>query len=193
MSFGYTRRVILQCLIRHYFFYATNALDYKTTDVVYITLALQNMVLWKKITIGVLAAFALLLAAGFAGVVWLWPSTSDMCADTLIGESPSPNGKLKAVLFQTDCGATTDFNSHVAIMPINSSLSDDTPGFFGNKSFFAADTNHGQAPAGKSRGPEVRLRWGSDTILEIAYHDLARVIRAEKTSKGVSIDYHTFH
>ncbi|MGZ8892359.1 MAG: hypothetical protein ACXW1R_05415 [Halobacteriota archaeon] len=151
------------------------------------------MVLWKKITLGVLAAFTILLIAGIAGVVWLGQSTSDMCADTLIGESPSPNGKLKAVLFQTDCGATTDFNSHVAIMPSNSSLADETPRFFGYGSLFAADTNHGKAPAGKGGGPEVRLHWSSDNILEIEYHDLARVIRAEKTSKGVSIDYHTFH
>jgi hypothetical protein len=156
-------------------------------------LALQNMVIWKKITLGVLAAFTLLLAAGIAGVGWLGQSTSDMCADTLIGESPSPNGKLKAVLFQIDCGATTGFNSHVAIIPINSSLPEGTHQFFGNRSFFAADTNHGKAPAGKGRGPEVQLRWGSDAILEIAYHDLARVIRAEKTSKGIRIDYHTFH
>lgn len=151
------------------------------------------MVFWKKISLGVLATFTLLLAAGIAGVVWLGQSTSDMCADTLIGESPSPNGKLKAVLFQIDCGATTGFNSHVTIMPSNSSLSNESQGVFENRSFFAADTNGGKTPAGKDGGPEVRLRWGSDTVLEIDYHDLARVIRAEKTSKGVSIGYHTFH
>lgn len=93
------------------------------------------MTLWKQITLSVLEVFALLLAGFIAFVVLLGQSTSDMCADTLISETPSPSGKLKAVLFQVDCGATTGFNSHVAIMPSNSSLSSESQGIFGSRSF----------------------------------------------------------
>lgn len=151
------------------------------------------MVLWKQIILGVIEVFALLLVGFIACVVLLGQVTSDMCADTLISETPSPSGKLKAVLFQSDCGATTGFNSHVAIMPSNSSLSSESQGIFGSRSFFAADTNGGKAPAGKGGGPEVQLHWVSDANLEVGYNNLDRVIRAEKTSKGVSIAYHTFH
>ena len=127
------------------------------------------------------------------GLFLLGQSSSDMCADNFLSETPSPNRKLKAVLFQIDCGATTGFNSHVAIMPINNSLSNEPQGVFENRSFFATDTDHGKAPIGEGGGPEVRLKWASDTKLEIQYHELARVIRADKTSKGVSVVYHTFH
>ena len=115
---------------------------------------------------------------------------SDMCATTVIDQVASPNGKLKAVEFQIDCGATSDFNSQVAIVPGNKDVSqkDSLP-----KSFFVADRDHGRAPEGKDRGPELRLKWLSDSRLEIQHHEFARVIRAEKTSKGVTIDYLTFH
>lgn len=115
---------------------------------------------------------------------------SDMCATTVIDQVASPNGKLKAVEFQIDCGATSDFNSQVTIVSGNKDVSqkDSLP-----KSFFVADRDHGRAPEGKERGPELRLNWLSDSRLEIQHHELARVIRAEKSSKGVTIDYRTFH
>ena len=114
---------------------------------------------------------------------------ADMCATTVIDQVASPNGKLKAVLFQVDCGATTDFNSHVAIIPsnIDSSQKDSLP-----QSFFAADGNHGRAPAGKGGGPEVQLRWQTDNRLEIQHHNLVRIIRAETKSEDVAIQYQTF-
>ncbi len=123
-------------------------------------------------------------------------ATSDMCAETVISEIASPNKKLKAVIFQIDCGATTGFNSHVVIMASNSSLSKESQsqGLFGApRSLFAADTNHSRAPAGKGGGPEVRLSWISDTKLEIQYHKFARVIRSNLLSKGVDISYQTFN
>ena len=151
------------------------------------------MALWKKVVIGLFGAFALLVATAIGSFLLLGASSSDMCADTLLSETPSPNGKLKAVLFQIDCGATSGFDSHVAIMPIKSSLSNESQGAFENRSFFTADTNHDKAPIDEGGGTEVRLNWASNDKLDIQYHELARVIRAEKTSKGVSVVYHTFH
>lgn len=144
------------------------------------------MLLWKKIVIGLVTVLLLLVATAIGGLYFLGQSFSDMCGVNLFRETPSPNGKLKAVLFQIDCGATTGFNSHVAIMPSNVSLSSNT------KSFFAADRNGGKAPDGEGGGPEVQVNWVSDVKLDIQYHEFARIFENEKTSEGVSIVYHTF-
>ena len=144
------------------------------------------MATWKK---AVLWFFGTLIAIFVGCVALLICLSADMCATKVIDQVASPNGKLKAVLFQIDCGATTDFNSHVAIVPSNVDISqkDSLP-----KSFFVADTNHGRAPVGNSEGPEVRLHWHAEDRLELRHHNLIRLVRADVQSVGVTIDYQTF-
>lgn len=57
---------------------------------------------------------------------------------------------------------------------------------------FVADTDHGRARTGVTRGPEVRLNWSSDKRLEVHYHQFARVIRSEEKARGVEIRYAMF-
>lgn len=144
------------------------------------------MATWKKITLWVLTTLIVIVASCTA---MLSHFLDDLCATIIIDQVDSPNGKLKAVLFQIDCGATTDFNSQVAIVPGDLDISerDALP-----KSFFAADGNHGRAPAGKGGGPEVRLGWDDNHLLELQYSNEARVIRAETQVKDVTIVYHIF-
>lgn len=144
------------------------------------------MALWKKLTLAVLGTLIVITGGCLA---WLDRLSAGLCAQTIIEQVPSPSGKLKAIVFQIDCGATTDFNSHVSIVRSNAAVSSksELP-----KSFFVIDTNHGQAPEGKEHGPEVRLKWLSDEHLDIQHHELARVIRAETSSDTVQINYATF-
>lgn len=145
-----------------------------------------GMATWKKLVLWLLTA-AIVTIGGCAAL--LDHLFSGMCATTVIDQVASPSGELKAVVFQIDCGATGGFNSQVAIVSADKDVSgkDALP-----KSFFAADADHGKAPEGKAHGPEVRLNWLSDSRLEIQHHELARRIRAEKSSKGVTVDYRTF-
>lgn len=141
---------------------------------------------WKNIILGLLTV-AIVTIGGCAAL--LDHLLSDICSTTVIDQAASPSGKFKAVVFQIDCGATSDFNSQVAIVPSNNDVSQKgSP----PNSFFVADKDHGRAPEGKEHGPEIRLSWLSDSSLEIQYHELARVIRADKYSKGVAVDYRTF-
>lgn len=145
---------------------------------------------WKKVTLWMIGVVAVVFGGGMLIVAAVFGDAfDDMCATTVIDQFASPSGKLKAVLFQIDCGATTGFNSQVSIVPGNVDITqkDSIP-----KSFFAANDNHGQAPAGKGGGPEVRLAWKTDDLLEIQHHDLAGIIRAESKSKGVFIEYRTY-
>jgi len=118
---------------------------------------------------------------GFIAVFAL--GDSSMCANEALVEAASPSTKLKAIVFQRDCGATTGFSTQVAVVPANESLPNE-PG-----NVFVADTNHGAAPSGRGGGPEVVVHWLSDGTLHIDHHPSARVFLAERRVDHVQIEY----
>lgn len=48
-----------------------------------------------------------------------------VCSTNQIASYPSLNNKNKAVVYQFDCGATTGYSTHVAILPIEEELEKD--------------------------------------------------------------------
>ncbi|MFH0783005.1 MAG: hypothetical protein V2B20_13800 [Pseudomonadota bacterium] len=114
-----------------------------------------------------------------------------LCGEMIIDKIPSPDGDFNAIVFERDCEATTSFSTQVALLRSRSTSS--TTPHDRKKSFFVADCNHNLAPSGAGGGPEVRIRWLSNNSLEIENHYMARIIRAESMSKGVSIQYRTFY
>ena len=50
---------------------------------------------------------------------------SGMCANTVITSSTSPNEKLKVVLFERSCGATTGFSSQISLLESGEDLSNE--------------------------------------------------------------------
>lgn len=130
------------------------------------------------------------IAASIVGLVvvtigLLWYFTRDMCANSVLAEVGSPNGQFKAVVFERDCGATTDFSTQVSVL----SASDSLENHGGN--VFVADSDHGKAPRGPGGGPDVRVTWLSDQRLRIEHHSLARVFKSEPRRKNVDIEYLT--
>jgi len=133
--------------------------------------------------------------AGIAGllltvvVVGAWLTIRALeptCGSSPIAEIPAPNGRLKAVVFEHDCGATTDFATHVAVLSATDVL-DNKPG-----NVLVVDADHGSAPRGPGGGPEVRVSWGADTLLRVAYHKRARVFLSQNRVRGVAVAYTTF-
>jgi hypothetical protein len=108
------------------------------------------------------------------------------CRNEIVSESNSPGNAMKYVVFQRDCGATTGFSTQISLLDGDQDMDNEA----GN--LFVADTNHGEAPAGTGGGPEVRISWLSKEKLQIHYHPAARIIRAEKGFKGISVNYGTF-
>jgi len=121
---------------------------------------------WIAFCIGVPVLIAGLLAAMLA---------DETCDTTVIGEWPSPSGRLRAVLLSRDCGATTGFNRHVQILRNGEPLHDSSP--------FVMDADHGKATL------DVQLRWSGDDRLTIGHDPQARVFRAETQAGGVAITY----
>ena len=140
------------------------------------------MALWKNIIIGI----SIIVLVFVSGVIIFVRSLPDMCGNEILVELPSPNRKMKAVAFQRDCGATTNFSTQVTILSIDEVLENEG----GNT--FSADTNHGTAPSDHEGDPEIRLRWLSETQLQIQHHQSVRIFRSKIKIKGIDIKYATF-
>jgi len=141
------------------------------------------MSLWKKVLIGI----CLLVAVAAVGIDHFSQSAPDPCDNSVVSTLTSPNGKTRAVVYNRDCGATTDFVTHVSILSSDEALNGNT------KSLFAADSNKGKAPAQRGTGPEIRVKWFSNTRLEIQHHPNVRVKRSSDRFNGVAISYSTYN
>ena len=108
------------------------------------------------------------------------------CGNEILKEIRSPTGKLKAVVFQRDCGATTGFSTHVSVLPSEQQL----PHEGGN--VFAADTDHGKAPSGPGGGPIVDVSWTNETELLVRYDKRARASQNQPALAKVHVRYETF-
>jgi len=126
----------------------------------------------------------ILLYAAAAAV--LRHALAPLCGNVALAEFPSPSRSLKASVWVRDCGATTDFSTQVSI------LDADGPSDSDSANVLVVDGDHGRAPVGSRGGPEVRVRWESDTVLVVAYHRSARVFRSAPKVGHVAITYEKF-
>jgi len=94
---------------------------------------------------------------------------SSMCDNQVLQEILSQDKKLKAVVFQRDCGATTGFSTQVSVIKADEKLQNKK----GN--VFSADTNHGKVPAGPGGGPQVDVAWVGLHDLEVRHPQRARI------------------
>lgn len=100
------------------------------------------------------------------------------CGNRVLADIPSPLGTKHAVLFERDCGATTDFSTQLSILNAGEKLESQA----GNT--FIADSNHGHVTS-----LYVRVKWSAESSLEVNYPEPARVFHNEKHVNGVSINY----
>ncbi len=94
-----------------------------------------------------------------------------MCGTQLLQVVESPNGELKAVSYLYDCGATAGFSTQVSIL--DADVSTESSG-----NVFVSE--------GKNN---IRLKWNSDTDLEIGNTKELRNYKQEKELNSVSISY----
>ncbi len=121
------------------------------------------------------------IAVGSLLVVVLIPGF--LCKNTLIEEVISPNGEMKAVVFQRECSSSSDYSTQVSINPASSKL----PSGVGN--IFIANTNNGAAPRSPTGGPVVKVYWRDASSLELTHHPNARVFLSEPRIDGISVGY----
>jgi hypothetical protein len=90
------------------------------------------------------------------------------CANRVVSEAASPDGRRHAVVFSRGCGATTGFSTQVSVLPARRGPS-------GAGNVFVADGGHGRA----LEGPAVRVRWLDRRTLEVHYDGRARIFKRD--------------
>jgi len=104
-------------------------------------------------------------------------------SNSVVEEIPSPSGRLKAIVFERNAGATTSFSTQISIIQSSKELKNDS----GN--IFVADCDHGKAPSASWGGPEVLVKWIDDQTLLITHHPDARLFKSETEFQGCKIKY----
>jgi hypothetical protein len=118
------------------------------------------------------AAFALMASFGLA-------ACSDMCANTEHQTAKSPDGRITAILFDRDCGATTGFSTQVSLVG-----PDEKPAGKGN--VFIADQGTDSTTWG---GPWAELKWLGPNRLLVRYDATARVFAQNGNVGDVQISF----
>lgn len=95
-----------------------------------------------------------------------------LCDNEISQTVGSPSGKLKAVVFNRNCGATTGFNTQVSILAASTTLPDD-----GGNTL----TLKGAVP--------LKVEWRSDSSLHLSGPGAAETFKKNSAVAGVSIDY----
>jgi hypothetical protein len=99
-----------------------------------------------------------------------------ICGNAVIREVLSPDHRIKAVIFQRNCGATTSFSTQVSLLPAQGTL----PNHSGNI-FVTDDIN------------DISVRWLSVTQLKIIYDRHTRTFNKQvlyrTPYRDVSITY----
>jgi hypothetical protein len=96
----------------------------------------------------------------------------DLCANAQISDAASPDGKLKAVTFRRDCGATTKYSVQVWIIPAKKPLPN------GGGNVFVA-----------SGEPNIVVRWIDDRHLSISGGGSLGAFKAEKSFGDIEVTY----
>jgi hypothetical protein len=113
---------------------------------------------------------------GIAAVLLNLVGCLDPCGNRILSETEG--GSKRAVVFERDCGATTDFSTQVSILNANESA----PPEAGN--VFIADSDHGAVT-----NLVVSVRWDSPDHLVVVFPARARVFQQQVQVSGVNISY----
>ena len=117
-----------------------------------------------------------------AGVLWFAANLllAGLCDSTEIARLAAPDGRHDAVLFEHNCGATTEFATHVSLLPAGAPL-----GTSAGNAFAAGAGEGGDRAAGG--GPVVDVTWDADGTLVIHFNAAAEVFFTAAAVDGVPV------
>ena len=98
-----------------------------------------------------MAIVGVVVFCGAALVAMDWWLSGNLCANTVLKAETSPSGRKTVVVFERDCGATTDFSTQVSVFD-SAKLSDRATG-----NVLVTD--------GRREGIDVR--WSDETTLVV--------------------------
>ncbi|HEX5433459.1 MAG TPA: hypothetical protein VFY05_04425 [Candidatus Angelobacter sp.] len=111
-------------------------------------------------------------------------SLPDPCNNEVGEEILSPDNEWKAVIFERDCGATTDFSTQISLVKGNRSLLHDSSG-----NIFTADSDHNKVRVNLNGLLPINVIWENNNQLLIRYPARARVFLQNRRYKDVRVSY----
>ena len=114
-------------------------------------------------------ALLIMAALGVAGLGW---GISSGCANTEQQRVLSPDGRREAVVFERDCGATTDYSTQVSVLTAGAAL----PNTPGNAYIYGHRTR-------------LAVTWPSPTVVAIEYSSGARGLHEQARAGAVTVLY----
>ena len=106
----------------------------------------------------------------------------ESCGYAILSETKSPDGRLKAVAFQKDCGTDFDLTTEVSILS-----SQDRSLGRGNL-FIARDGRRGVL-ADEKAPTDIKVTWNSNSSLTISYSKDSQVLLRKPGAAGVAVKY----
>lgn len=134
------------------------------------------------------AMLALVTVTGGCAVLldrWL----ADGCTAQVFNETSSPDGKLNALVYQVDCGATSGFSRQVLIARSSTKPTDSSAL---GRGFFAISLGSEVDPSLSMKDSLVDINWLAADRLEIAYPAGSRLHRSADRQEGVDITYRIY-
>jgi hypothetical protein len=120
---------------------------------------------------------ALIATLGAAGC-------SLLCGNQVVDTVPSPDGKLKAVTFWRDCGATA-WSGNVSVVDIR----DDLANRGGNVLVIGGNWAAASGPGDRGSVLRIEVSWESSTALLVKYDPRAEVFSKAGSRRGISVVY----
>ena len=140
------------------------------------TIAIRVCIRPRIATASLLVICVALVLASFSTT-----ACSSACGNRIVERIASPDKTKTLYIFERDCGATTDFVTHVAVLDYSSSFDNSTV-----SNVFAADSNRGKVDL------TVRARWISPSTVKITYPSGSRVYNRAADANGVHVSYDVF-
>ena len=120
-----------------------------------------------------------------AGYIGLSRLNDELCSLLVVRRTLSPNGHREAVLYQRNCGATTDFATNLSVVSAGARIAN------ARGNVLVADSYDGQAPLDSGSVIHLSVKWLGDDSLLVQYDRRARLFRQELRVRGVSVRYDT--
>jgi|ERR1051325_1451857 hypothetical protein len=138
-------------------------------------------------------ALGLLCGLGLAAVAWVRLSQFSLieCADDLGARASSPDDRLNAILFEHDCGATTNTVTLVALVDKLPGRSNDTTIVITADG--AALPSPGRPPSSRAGNRPAGIRWISADTLEVTLPATLHVTKHVDRARGVTITIERSH
>src|ERR1051325_5862414 len=128
----------------------------------------------KKIALLGGPAIVFVGVAAAAAFLNVWGVSSALgCKPAVHGQSISPDGAMIAVLFEMECGATTGFNTQVAVLPKNE----------------ASSLEQRSAFLGLGGREQVSLQWLNRQELVVRMRKGVNVFTQKQPDYGVTVRY----